>query len=473
MRSDNPQPFSFESIDESRILVGNNADKSQIQNFIKHYFEQVSRNELLFSIVESTSLNDLKEIGETLIYSPFSDSEEIQIMKNYRQTINEIVEIFGSSVAEHPAWYKYRTQLLLHSNPTSGSKSRSMKFADDEESWWTFFKGEEKKPSKRESYKSQPDFKTYLHTYAEKLYKNLKLHEFPNICVIVKPMALKQSDMERSPKPIGNLYLLFCTRTAHPKEFYEDFLVKLFYVWIKCNWEILLREYKSEILATKVYYPRLPPKEMVINREKVFTKLGYPLLEAYDMYFKYAEEKEIDIAKKYDELFTALYEFLCEDEHAISNGLPKNISNLISLKQNTKNDVYGKFEVFSNFRMFALICNNIFGMNFAKIHVLSGLGNPSDDLLYRNLECELPSAYNYMQTDHKLLVGKKKLASKSESLQKKITEDVLNSVSIFEINQLLRSIDFFPAQCPKHLEGTDTKLDQLKERLQKIIDHAL
>jgi hypothetical protein len=353
-------------------LLGNNVLGNDIMNFISSHFARHcpkdTEDDLQYALIETTSRNNRQHIGETVLFGGPSHRGK-DILEIYEKIILSMSAKYKFSPADIEEWYQREYSYLLISN--NGEPKNPVRRPQ----WHTKPGHVPKDKTKHDHPKknvSEEDFLEYLNEYGERLHKELSVADYPHYCVIVKPLSLRKKDVDEY-LPIGNLYLLFCTKTYHNENFYADLINNLVLVWLNCNWETLLTELKQREIKISQYLPNLKPA--ILDKFKTTKVSGHTMDRYYELFFddsKQPQQLEMKYAKVIDLAFAYFHKEYLEKKH-----WPAELGELITnggKKAVTIDTLETELEKILLMRMFALVATQVFGLPLPNLTTLLQTG---------------------------------------------------------------------------------------------------
>lgn len=236
--------FEFKHIDDYEIIISREGQKSgnDFRALIDSKFED---DDLVFCLLEMVTLSDIDAIGETYIYSCLSKSEGRELLQKYVSVVKKVQSRFDFALSEFLDWYKKNTFILLRKNQVNFT------YPYPNPNW-------EQEPGSQEGKRDRSifgkqitnslrdqDIQEYLQYYATMLHEELNLKQFPNYCIIVRPISVAEG---QDVIPLGNLYLHFATMTERDHHFYFRLLNDYLIVWFKRKGVKLIKEIKFQTL---------------------------------------------------------------------------------------------------------------------------------------------------------------------------------------------------------------------------------
>jgi len=407
--------FVFDEVnDYDDHLCGKNGGHggygNDIKDFIHHYFKTngESSGDLLFSIIETTSLSNLTNIGETFLFGEFTDKGAIEILENYEEVIIAMKEEFKVSPAEFEDWYNRDATFIYRGQNKSDKKFRNLH--------WHTADGHLGKSKPINFYPSgereELDFPNYLSVYAEKLFGKLGLADYPHYCIILKPLSLRSTQTAKTTyQPLGNFYLLFGTKTEKSEKFYLDLINFLVLVYINSKWEPLFNELKTlEKTIEDDIYPQFKKSGVAdtYKTTKINNSNGYTLEKMYYNYFKPAGVKQT-ITDRYEKVIQQSFDYFLSEEYQNfkkqNNGdksFPGNLNALIANggKRALKEDGWKEdFAGILSSRIFVMVAMHVFDINISVVNNYIKQGCASNDFI------DNKTVYNYWHDQRWLSPG--------------------------------------------------------------------
>ncbi len=191
-------------------------------------------NDLIMAFLEIVSLVENDVIGETLLRSEFRKQKVKLFIDEYKTIVDEVKRADSElgALPSYRNWYNMGTFILMGTNPEAGQPAYGI------ESSWDGQPPELVKSmggSRQKDYRemknapiSEEQVKDYLTCYYQKLENRLNFKNYPNVCVIVKPICVSNGE---DFTPLGNLYLHFATRTPKSKNFYLRLINDFMRAW--------------------------------------------------------------------------------------------------------------------------------------------------------------------------------------------------------------------------------------------------
>jgi len=306
--------------DKSYAQYGND-----IKAFIPKYFKPKENddeeNHLIFCLVEKVNLGEINAIGETYIYSPFSDGDvNDQIIDSYKKIIKKVQSKFNGGITQYEDWYRRNMYIFIHSNDGADKIFKASRWRRDG-------KPQSDNRDKKDycSEKKPLEEKLileYLEFYAQQLHDDefIKLKQYPHYTIIVRPISVELDD---SVFPLGNLYLHFATKEAKNEAFYCRFINDFLTVWFKNSGSVLIKKIQKDAVKNKQskelknYLPRLTSSGG--NR---LTKKIKPTDHTPEDYYKYLFENEtniIELKHQRDKVINSFIPILLSEKNIMPN----------------------------------------------------------------------------------------------------------------------------------------------------------
>ncbi|GGG25429.1 hypothetical protein GCM10011344_27600 [Dokdonia pacifica] len=243
-----------------------NTMPSDYQNVINKHFDfkkdkdgNINNKDLILCLIETVTLNDSNAIGKTLVRAQFQGRSIIDYIDKYKEIVKKIKKTPGlvEGISKYNEWYNRNSYIFLHENK---DHNHSDKRPSD---WRTPPEIEVKKNEERKLYAdleeklTEEDILKYLNYYSKVLLEELDFRNYPNVCFIVKPIAVTDGVDHIA---LGNLYMHFATNTPKSKYFYTRIINDYMRVWYKVNgFEVIteisdynLNSMKLEVLKSQV-----------------------------------------------------------------------------------------------------------------------------------------------------------------------------------------------------------------------------
>ena len=196
--------FEFKHIDDYCLIIP--SEKQRAGNDFKAIVDKnFADDDLIFCLIEKTTLSDIDAIGETFLYSVHNKEEGKQLLEQYDEIINEVRDHFKFAISEFLDWYKKYSFILIYSNDVKFS------FPSPKPNWEQDLKSQEKQKDRAKYAQpnttelAEDDIIKYLNYYANILHDKLDFKNYPHYCIIVRPIAVVDGN---TVIPLGNLYLL-------------------------------------------------------------------------------------------------------------------------------------------------------------------------------------------------------------------------------------------------------------------------
>lgn len=281
--------FEFKQIDDYEILIPweKQREGRDFTALIDNYFP--GKKDLVFCLLEMVTLSDLDAIGETYLYSTCSKEESKDLLILYKKIVNKVISNFGYSVSEYLDWYRRSTYILLKSHNVD------FQFPLQIPTW-------EQEPSSVENQQERSKFaevievnlkenkiQEYLQYYANILHEELCFKQYPNYCIVVRPISVIEGT--KTVIPLGNLYLHFASMTEKDEKFYVRLINDFLIVWFKRKGVKIIREIQVKILQNqkqnheeiKEYLPQF--NNLHPEGRKRLTRKLYPVNKSLEDYY--------------------------------------------------------------------------------------------------------------------------------------------------------------------------------------------
>jgi len=450
--------FEFKIVnDYYDFLIGPDTFGQDIVNFISHYFKvrkpEDVEYDLQMALIETTLRNNRQDIGQTFLFGgPPAKGDEI--LDTYQKIIVSMSGQYKFSPADTDQWYQRDScYMLIASNEHYKPPLKRPE-------WYTElgFRG---KPKPRVGHLktdlTDEHFLTFLNEYANQLHEKLSVNDYPHFCVIVKPLSLR-GDPGEGYLPIGNLYLLFCTKTMHNERFYAELINGLVLVWLNSNWKKLLDELKGT--------SEVPQNEFIPNLRKSVLKTfttkdtnGHTPARYFELFFE-KDLRRKDLENAYKDVIEKTFKYFANEYQKKPS--PEVIpSPLIQLIKNGGKRALKieDFEVVLKkillMRMFSIVAMHIFDLPIPNLHELIEAGYP------KNAEKEDETYFQYFHEQRWLTPGSSKGFNK---VQEDFRKHMLECLSEYEKKRLYAEID----QIVLTLDKTSTEFRRCRELMDKI-----
>lgn len=236
--------MEFERIDDfSRYLMlqDGQAFGRSFQYLVDRHFDYIEKGDgtyekqpydLLLCFLELTTLVEEEVIGETFLRSHMMKNAARNFINKYKAIVQKVKKDPScvSSISGFEQWYRMGTFLLIGTNTNvNDPKTRKVTSWDGQPPGTIMdFNKKRELYATSDDALSEQDVKDYLTLYYDLLNKDLEFGQYPNVCVIVKPISVTDGE---SYIPLGNLYLHFATRTPKTRSFYLRFINDFMRVW--------------------------------------------------------------------------------------------------------------------------------------------------------------------------------------------------------------------------------------------------
>ena len=254
--------FKFRDIDDLEFIIPPDKQKSgnDYKALVDTFFPD--KRDLIISLIELVSLSDIEAVGERYLFSEHIGEDGKEILGTYEAIINYVQREKKINIAYYLDWYNRQSYILKQSQPYrrfSFPKTR----IDWEQAPSTMRDVKKRNETKFANLKtdelSEDIIEDYLSYYNHLLHNELEFKQYPNYCVIVRPIAVSEG---KKTVPLGNIFLHFATMTEKTDEFYLRLINDFLLVWFKENGVKMIGEIQHKAIqqdkeskTTKIYLP--------------------------------------------------------------------------------------------------------------------------------------------------------------------------------------------------------------------------
>lgn len=294
--------FEFKHTDDYELIISHEAQRrgEDFRALVDKYFS--NGDDLLFSILEMVTLNDIDAIGETYLYSTYSKKESKEVLSRYKKIVNKVISNFENSIPEYIDWYRRRSYILIDTNQVEYSYPFQIPSWEQESSTVESSLDRSKFGKQIETHLDEKLVKDYLQYYGELLHEELNFKNYPNYCIIIRPISVIEG---KDIIPLGNLFLHFATMKKHSEEFYIRLINDFLIVWFKNKGVQIIREIQEKAVvddinlkdATKLYLPNFSNLRGSNRLSSKLKFINYSIKDYYDDLFNNQKLKDLYLEK--------------------------------------------------------------------------------------------------------------------------------------------------------------------------------